>query len=73
MPSVGQAEQERAFQEWLAKGLRESGMDSLMPGGVVETLVRGAFAAGEERGQELRGCCQAHPGNGRLAVKERDG
>jgi len=58
VPSLGQTEQERAFQEWYAEwycGGRQESMEPL-PQFVLRT-VRAAFVAGEQRGQELRGCC----------------
>ena len=77
MPSLGQAERERAFQEWLAKEIKSNVGWLAMPGNAIargkhlRTLLRYAFDAGVELG--LDGCCHAHPDNGsRLAVKERD-
>ena len=75
MGSVGEREQERAFQAWLdsyphhdlgvGPGLNETyAFDAVQ-------MLRDCWAAAEKRGQEPS-CCHAHPGNGRLAVRERD-
>ena len=76
MPSAGQAEQERAFQaalDGLGPSKERRIVHAILPVGDLREQLRAIFDAGVERGQELRGCCHAHPGNGRLAVKERDG
>ncbi|KKN39257.1 hypothetical protein LCGC14_0745400 [marine sediment metagenome] len=75
MPSLGQQERERAFQEWLTYwSLANSVSDHTESHAFYEgRRVRAAFDAGVEHGLELRNCCHAHPDNGgRLAVKERD-
>ena len=73
MGSVGEREQERAFQAWLC----ERDYHCLGCGHVPQAEIQGIFNLADLRaafaaGEELRGCCHAHPGNGRLAVRERD-
>ena len=75
MGSVGQAEQERAFQaalDGLGPSKERRIVHAILPVGDLREQLRAIFDAGVERGQEMSGCCHAHPGNGRLAVKERD-
>ncbi len=75
--TAGQQERERAFQEWLCESSYHRHGCGHVPWAEVRGIfnigdLRLAFDAGVERGQELRGCCHAHPDNGRLAVKEPD-
>ena len=75
MGSVGEAEQERAFQaalDGLGPSKERRIVHAILPVGDLREQLRAIFDAGVKRGQELQGCCHAHPGNGRLAVKERD-
>ena len=71
MSSVGEREQERAFMEWWLRYSQQVYVSAPPRKGWVVDVARAAFAAGEKRGQEPS-CCHAHPGNGRLAVRERD-
>ena len=57
MPSVGQIEQERAFMAWWLRYAEEVYASSPPRKGWVVDVARTAFAAGEKRGLELRGCC----------------
>ena len=61
MPSVGQAEQERAFQaalDGLGPSKERRIVHAILPVGDLREQLRAIFDAGVERGQELRGCCQ---------------
>ena len=62
--TLGQAEQERAFQEWLDTKVKPNKGWLTMPGNAIARgrhlgmMLRLAYGAGEKRGLELRGCCE---------------
>lgn len=65
MPTVGQEEDERAFELWLAslsKSEIKSSISMLFSEAEVKfdlgAILRSAWTAGVQRGQELRGCCE---------------
>ena len=60
MPSLGQTEQERAFQavlDDLGRGKKPRLVHYFLPEGNLRKQMMAIFVAGEQRGQELRGCC----------------